>query len=99
MQAEQPVETQESVDQRQTLAFQRTILANKQTLLAYIRTALAMLILRISLLQFFASFWMQGAGRMCILSGAGLMAVGLARFKRQNERIVQMQKSGVMEKE
>lgn len=99
MQVEQPVTTLEAVDQRQTLAFQRTILANERTLLAYVRTALAVLILGISFLQFFASFWMQGAGWICILSGVGLLAVGFARFRRQNTRIVQMQKSGVMEKE
>jgi putative membrane protein len=99
VQAEPPVETEQAVDPQQTLAFQRTILANERTLLAYIRTALALLILGISLLQFFASFWMQGAGWMCILSGVGLLAVGFARFRRQSERIAQMQKSGSIEGE
>jgi putative membrane protein len=72
---------------RDQLAVYRTVMANERTLLSYTRTALAMVVVGATLLEFVEQVAFRILGLLAILLGAGLMAVGLARFRSMQRRI------------
>lgn len=64
------------------LAIDRTVLANERTLLAYGRTALALAVVGGSLVKFFESLSIRGAGVAFVLGGAVIAMRGWQRYFR-----------------
>ncbi len=64
------------------LAIDRTVMANERTLLAYGRTALALAVVGGSLVKFFESLSIRGAGVAFVLGGAVIALRGWQRYFR-----------------
>lgn len=70
------------------LAIMRTALANERTLLAYGRTALALAAGGIAVAQLFPGPSVRAIGWTLVPTGALLLSLGWARFRRVRRRLL-----------
>lgn len=72
---------------RTNLATERTELANERTLLAYGRTAFSMIVVGLSLLEFFDRFQYRLIGMALIPLGVIVAIIGYVRYRRKKKII------------
>ncbi len=73
---------------RDHLAIDRTALANERTLLAYLRTAMGLAFIGLSILHFEGEHLPERLFAWTLVAaGAGLAALGFARFRRISRRL------------
>ena len=72
---------------RDHLAIDRTVLANERTILAYVRTSLALIAAGATLIYFSADLLIKMLGGILIVSGAGILLVGILKYKKMKESI------------
>lgn len=72
---------------RDFLAADRTLLANERTLLAYIRTSIGLLVIAITLIKLFDTYFTYILGIVFILLSIIPLVVGIYRYKKINNKI------------
>jgi putative membrane protein len=79
--------TEEELILRDHLALDRTVLANERTFLSYIRTTLALVVVGATLIHLTRDRLYDSLGVLCIMSGMGILIVGIKRTLKMSERI------------
>lgn len=82
---------------RDQLAIDRTLLANERTLLSYLRAGVSMIIAGVSMMHFSTQQWFLYFGAACIPMGIASSIVGIRRFQRQLNSIMQIKKHSSVE--